>query len=85
MAPLSAGFDPLELRRSIRVRSGKIHSSCQDHHQGIERSRVFRQFLPGIECEERQVAARGAGEHAAGDAASGRRDEGLNRKRLRRR
>jgi hypothetical protein len=40
----------------------EIHSSCQDHYQRVETARVFRQFLSGIECEERQVAARGAGE-----------------------
>jgi hypothetical protein len=54
-----------------RIADRQIHRSFEDHHERIERRAVFREFLSGVECEQREAAARGTKENTAGDAARG--------------
>ena len=65
-----------------RTTDGQVKSSFENDHERIEWRRVFGEFLSGIKCKQRQVAARSTGKNAAGDAAGWRRDERVERKRL---
>src|SRR5580765_2223556 len=66
-----------------RVANREVEGAFENEHKRIEWRGVLREFLAGVKGEKREVAASCSRQDAAGDATLGRRDEGLDRKRLR--
>jgi hypothetical protein len=65
-----------------RAADGERERAFEDHHERVERRRVFGEPLAPVEREEREIAAGGFRQDATRDPLLGGRDERVQRKRF---
>jgi hypothetical protein len=67
---------------NLRSADGQEECPIEHQHDGVKWGRVLTEFLPRVECEQREIPACRSRQYAAGDPLLGRCHEGLNQQSL---